>query len=480
MRVPERHIFMIRLTLSEIADRLTGILHAAGTDATAETVVDGPVETDSREIVPGGIFVAKRGDDTDGHLFVGAAVERGAVLAIVEQQVDAAIAQIVVADAVTALGELARFVVERVRAGGALTVIGITGSNGKTTTKNMLERILAGVGETVAPIRSFNNAVGAPTTMLRTTESTRYLIVEMGASGIGDIARLVAMARPDIGVVLKVGLAHAGGFGGIEATLAAKTEMVTDLAADGVAVLNADDSRVASMAERTPARVLRFGEDPSADIRATGISGSRAGTTFTAHVPGEDAVTITLRVLGEHHVSNALAALAVAHTVGVPLARSAAALETLTRAERWRMEVLGGRDDVTIINDAYNASPDSMSAAIKTLAQISEPGKRTIAVLGAMSELGEYSGEEHDRIGLQLVRLNISQLVVVGPEARRMHISAINEGSWDGESVYFGDMDAAYEYLAAEITPGDTVLVKSSNSAKLRFLGDRLGDLYSW
>ncbi|MET4636892.1 UDP-N-acetylmuramoyl-tripeptide--D-alanyl-D-alanine ligase [Mycetocola sp. 2940] len=470
---------MIRLTLSEIADRLSGILHPAGTDATGETFVDGPVETDSREIVPGGIFVAKRGDDTDGHLFVGAAVERGAVLAIVEHPVDAAIAQIVVADAVTALGELARFVVERVRAGG-LTVIGITGSNGKTTTKNMLERILAGEGETVAPIRSFNNAVGAPTTMLRTTESTRYLIVEMGASGVGDIARLVAMARPDIGVVLKVGLAHAGGFGGIDATLAAKTEMVTDLSPDGVAVLNADDSRVASMAERTPARVLRFGEDSSADVRASGISGSRTGTTFTAHVPGEEPVSITLRVLGEHHVWNALAALAVAHTVGVPLARSAAALETLTRAERWRMEVLGGRDDVTIINDAYNASPDSMSAAIKTLAQIAEPGKRTIAVLGAMSELGEYSGEEHDRIGLQLVRLNISQLVVVGPEARRMHISAINEGSWDGESVYFGDMDAAYEYLAAEITPGDTVLVKSSNSAKLRFLGDRLGDLYSW
>lgn len=471
---------MIRLTLSEIADRLTGALHPGGTDATPDTVVDGPVETDSREIVPGGVFVAKRGDDTDGHLFVGAAVERGAALAIVEHPVDEAVAQIVVADAVTALGELARFVVERVRDTGDLTVIGITGSNGKTTTKNMLETILAAEGETVAPIRSFNNAVGAPTTMLRTTTSTRYLIVEMGASGIGDIARLVAMAKPDIGVVLKVGLAHAGGFGGIESTLQAKTEMVSDLPPDAVAVLNSDDPRVASMADKTRARVLRFGQEAPADIRATDITGSRTGTTFTAHVPGEEPVTIRLRVLGEHHVMNALAAISVAHVLGVPLVRAAAALETLTRAERWRMEVLGGRDDVTIINDAYNASPDSMSAAIKTLAQIAEPGKRTIAVLGAMSELGEYSGDEHDRIGLQLVRLNISRLVVVGPEARRMHISAINEGSWDGESVYFGDMDAAYDYLAAELTPGDTVLVKSSNSAKLRFLGDRLGELYSW
>ena len=471
---------MIRLTLSEIADRLSGSIHPSGTDASGDTVVSGPVETDSREIVPGGVFVAKRGDDTDGHLFVGAAVERGAALAVVEHPVDDAVAQIVVEDAVTALGELARFVVERVRAAGDLTVIGITGSNGKTTTKNMLEAILSAEGETVAPIRSFNNAVGAPTTMLRATESTRFLIVEMGASGIGDIARLVAMAKPDIGVVLKVGLAHAGGFGGIESTLRAKTEMVTDLADGAVAVLNSDDLRVESMADKTRARVLRFGQEDAADVRATLVSGSRTGTTFTAQVPGEDPVQIRLRVLGEHHVMNALAAIAVAHTLGVPLVRAAAALETLTRAERWRMEVLGGRDDVTIINDAYNASPDSMSAAIKTLAQIAEPGKRTIAVLGAMSELGEYSGEEHDRIGLQLVRLNISRLVVVGAEARRMHISAINEGSWDGESVYFGDMDAAYDYLAAELTPGDTVLVKSSNSAKLRFLGDRLGELFSW
>ncbi|MCP2032750.1 UDP-N-acetylmuramoyl-tripeptide--D-alanyl-D-alanine ligase [Okibacterium sp. HSC-33S16] len=471
---------MIRLTLSEIADRLSGSLHVEGTDATGDTAVDGPVETDSREIVPGGVFIAKRGDDTDGHLFVDAAVERGAALAIVEHPVDAPVAQIVVPDAVTALGELAQFVVERVRAVGTLTVVGITGSNGKTTTKNMLERILAGEGETVAPIRSFNNAVGAPTTMLRITESTRYLIVEMGASGIGHIARLVALAKPDIGVVLKVGLAHAGGFGGIESTLAAKTEMVADLSADGVAILNADDPRVASMADKTRARVVTFGQDASATIRATNVAGTRTGTSFTAHVPGEESVSVRLRVLGEHHVSNALAALAAAHTLGVPLARAAAALETLERAERWRMEVLGGKNDVTIINDAYNASPDSMSAAIKTLAQISEPGKRTIAVLGAMSELGEYSGDEHDRIGLQLVRLNISRLVVVGPEARRMHISAINEGSWDGESVYFGDMDAAYDYLAAEIIPGDTVLVKSSNSAKLRFLGDRLGELFSW
>jgi UDP-N-acetylmuramoyl-tripeptide--D-alanyl-D-alanine ligase len=142
------------------------------------------------------------------------------------------------------------------------------------------------------------------------------------------------------------------------------------------------------------------------------------------------------------------------------------------------MEVMGG-NGVTVINDAYNASPDSMAAAIKTLAQIAEPGTRTVAVLGEMSELGEFSGEEHDRIGLLAVRLGIDQLVIVGPAARRMHISAINEGSWNGESLYFETQDEAYEHLAGALRPGDTVLVKSSNSAGLRFLGDRLGELFS-
>jgi UDP-N-acetylmuramoyl-tripeptide--D-alanyl-D-alanine ligase len=184
-------------------------------------------------------------------------------------------------------------------------------------------------------------------------------------------------------------------------------------------------------------------------------------------------------VLGEHHIMNALAATAAALELGVPLPAIVAALETVTLAERWRMEVMGGRDDVTIINDAYNASPDSMSAALKTLAQVQEPGTRTIAVLGEMSELGEFSGEEHDRIGLLAVRLGISQLVVVGPGARRLHITAINEGSWDGESAYVETADEAFDLVTSIARPGDTVLVKSSNSAGLRLLGDRLGEWFA-
>jgi UDP-N-acetylmuramoyl-tripeptide--D-alanyl-D-alanine ligase len=470
---------MIALSLTEIAAAVTGELHLSG-GLTADSAVSGTVHTDSREVTAGDIFVAKPGEETDGHLFAPAAVTNGAVLLIVERPLDIPVAQVVVADAVVALGDLATEVIRRVRARGTLKIVGVTGSNGKTTTKNLLRAILDEVGPTIAAKASFNNEVGAPLTMLGVTEETRFLVAEMGASAEGEIARLVRMARPDIGIVLKVGLAHAGGFGGIEATVRTKSEMVTDLRPEDVAVLNADDDRVAGMAAVTAARVVWFGEGDRAMVRASDIHGTRTGTTFTLHLPGGESRPVSFRVLGEHHVMNALAAAAAADELGVPIDAIVAGLESVAIAERWRMEVMGGRDDITVINDAYNASPDSMTAALKTLAQVRKPDGRSIAVLGEMSELGELAGDEHDRIGLLAVRLNISQLVVVGPAARRMHISTINEGSWDGESAYVETADAAFDLLRETVKPGDTVLVKSSNSAGLRFLGDRLGKLYSW
>ncbi|MWV49682.1 UDP-N-acetylmuramoyl-tripeptide--D-alanyl-D-alanine ligase [Rathayibacter sp. VKM Ac-2803] len=471
---------MIAMTLTEIAAAVSGRLHLAGASSNAATVVDGATETDSREIAPGGIFVAKRGEHTDGHLFAPVAVERGAALLIVERPLDLDVPQVIVDDSVQALGALATEVVRRVRALGGLTVIGVTGSNGKTTTKNLLRTVLERVGETVAPRGSFNNEVGAPITMLQVSESTRFLVAEMGASAVGEIRRLVRMAKPDVGVVLAVGLAHAGEFGGIERTLEAKTEMVADLTSDDVAVLNVDDGRVASMAGRTAARVLWFGRGESADVRAVDVETSADGTRFTIEVSageGREAARaeMLLRVLGEHHVMNALAATAAALSVGVPLASIVEALSTVTLAERWRMQVLGGAD-VKVINDAYNASPDSTAAALRTLAQIAEPGGRTVAVLGEMSELGEWADEEHDRVGLLAVRLNISQIVVVGAGARRIHVAAEREGSWSGESVFVETADDAYALLEDYLRSGDTVLVKSSNSAGLRFLGDRLGE----
>jgi len=487
---------MIAMTLAEIAIAVGGELigGAQATDVAepGDLVVEGSVETDSRLVRPGSVFFALPGEVTDGRRFVPAAVDAGAALVITPEPVDTTAPQIVVTDGYEALAALAHEVVTRVRMSTAdrvdadgrpapLRVVGITGSNGKTSTKNMLRTILEQHGATVAPEGSFNNHVGAPISMLRITYDTRYLVVEMGASGVGHIAKLVSIAEPDLGVVLKVGLAHAGEFGGIEATQRAKSEMVTDLPETATALLNVDDDRVASMRDLTAARVVGFGTSAEADYRITGIETDRSGTRFTVTAPpgqpgGPDHVDVRLAILGEHHAMNASAALTVALLWGVPLADGAAALASMTRAERWRMELLqGGPEGVTVINDAYNASPDSTAAALRTLAQIVRPGERTVAVLGEMAELGEFSVEEHDRIGRLVVRLGIGQLVVVGRGAMPIHQAATLEGSWDGESVYIEDVDDAVRAMQEMLRPGDVVLVKSSKSAELRFLGDRLG-----
>ncbi len=470
---------MIALTLAQLTHVLDGQLHLAPGDDAA-TIVSGAVDTDSRLIRPGGIFVAKPGEVTDGHLFVDAAVENGATVAIVERVVAASLTQVVVADAVAALADLARYVVGTVRDAGDLRIVGITGSNGKTTTKNMLARILEEEGETVSPRGSFNNEVGAPLTMMRVTEGTRFLVSEFGASAPGEIARLAGLVEPDMGVVLMVGMAHAGGFGGIDATFEAKSELVRAIRPGGSTVLNADDPRVAAMAPIADERgvaVRWFGRGGAADVRADDVEVRADGTRCTVTADGVSA-SLHLRVLGEHHVMNALASIAAATALGVPLEACIARLETVELAERWRMQPLGS-DRVRIINDAYNASPDSMSAALRTLAQITGPGERTVAVLGAMSELGEYSDEEHDRVGLLAVRLGIQRIVVVGAEARRMYLEAIAQGSWDAEAIFFATADEAYDYLMGELRDGDRVLVKSSNAAGLRFLGDRLGESFS-
>jgi UDP-N-acetylmuramoyl-tripeptide--D-alanyl-D-alanine ligase len=477
---------VIALTPAEVAGIVGGVLHT-GADAApdaADRPVAGSVETDSRRVGPGSVFVALPGASTDGALFAAGAVAAGAALVIAERPLEVAAPVVVVPDGVEALAALAREVVARVRAGGRMRVVAITGSNGKTTTKNLLAAILGAEGPTVAPRESFNNHVGAPIEMLRVDEGTRYLVVEMGAGRPGDIARLIRIVVPDIAVVLKVGLAHAGEFGGIEATARAKTEIVTELEPEHVAVLNRDDPRVAAMSEATRARVRWFGTGPDADVRASGIRATAQGTAFDLAVgggseaaQGADAAVrhVRLRILGEHHVHNALAALAVADELGVDPVRAIAAVEAVPRAERWRMEVLERGDGVTVINDAYNASPDSTAAALKTLAQIAaDDDRRSVAVLGEMAELGPYADEEHDRIGRLAVRLNIARLVVVGAGARHIHNAAGLEGSWSGETTLVPDAASAARLLHDELRPGDVVLVKSSKSAGLRLLGDDL------
>ena len=466
---------MIELSVSQIAAAISGTVIG---DASA--LVTGSVETDSRLVKSGSLFVAKPGEKTDGHLFVAKAYESGAVAAIVEKVVtEVSLPQIQVKDSVVALGQLAKFVLEQIRQESDLKVIGITGSNGKTTTKNMLHEVLSKFGSTVAPIESFNNEVGAPYSILQTTMETKFLVVEMGAGGHGSISYLADIAKPNIGVVLKVGLAHVGEFGGIEETAKIKSELVKALADDGVAVLNADDGYVSEMAGMTKAKKIWFGTSSDANYQATNQQVALSGTSFDLTWPDGDSSPVKLRILGEHHVMNALAALSVSDSLGLDRKTAVSAIESMPLAERWRMQVSDRADGVTVINDAYNASPDSMKAALQTLAQLGRSGSRTIAVLGEMAELGSEAREQHDAIGRLVVRLDINQLVVVGQAAKLIHMGAEQEGSWGGESKFFESIDEALAYVRGMLMAGDLVLVKSSKSANLRHLGDDLMEVSS-
>jgi UDP-N-acetylmuramoyl-tripeptide--D-alanyl-D-alanine ligase len=472
---------MIALTAAEIAEITNGRLLAD------PDVTPGSVVTDSREAISGSLYVAKPGENADGHAFVGAAFDKGAVLALAEREIADADGRtypsVIVDDAVLAMGALAAEQVRRIRArreasGEQLTVIGITGSAGKTTTKDLLAGILSTEANTVAPQGSYNGEVGVPLTVFQAGFDTRYLVIEMGATGIGHIRYLADMVAPEIGVVLGVGTAHAGEFGGVENIATAKGELVEALHPTGTAVLNLDDPRVAAMAERTPATVLGFSARNAAAkgpaVRAEHLDTNASGhPEFDLELPGEAPVRVSSRLIGEHHVSNLLAAAAAAHAAGIPAARIGASLSSQSAASRWRMERTERPDGVTVINDAYNANPESMRAALRTLADLGQ-GRRTWAVLGAMLELGEDSIREHTAVGTQVVRLNISRLVVVGREARSLYVSAVQEGSWGDECVFAETADEAYDLLQDQLEPGDLVLFKSSNSIGLRHLGDRI------
>ena len=461
---------MITISLQEIATAIDAELIGDGS-----IIVSGSVETDSRQVTSGGLFVAKPGGVTDGHAFVESAVANGAAAVIVEHQVDTSVPQLVVKDSVLALGLLAKHVVAKVKALGELKVIGVTGSNGKTTTKNMLREVLSTAGSTIAPEESFNDEVGAPYSMLKVEENTKFLVVEMGAGGSGTIRYLAEMCKPDIGIELKVGLAHAGEFGGISETEKIKAELVEELSSSGTAILNFDDERVMNMSAKTKAKITTFGLGEGSDYSASDVSISLAGTSFEYTAPDGFKSSVNLQILGEHHVYNALAALTTIEVLGIDRKEAIAALENMKLAEKWRMELGVAPSGLTVINDAYNASPDSMKAALQTLAQLGRiSGKKTVAVMGEMAELGEFSVHEHDAIGRIAVRLNLGQVVVVGKGAKLIHMGASQEGSWDGESQYFDEISNALAYLREMLTGDEIVLVKSSKSANLRFLGDDL------
>lgn len=473
---------MLAITAQEIAD-LTGGELIGG--ATGTEQVTGAARIDSRAVAEGDLFAAFHGENVDGHRFVGPARDAGAALALVTDAVD--VPAVRVADVETALSDLARAQLASARARREdLRVVALTGSAGKTGTKDLLGALLREVGPTVAPAGSPNNELGLPLTVLSLTEDTRFLVLEMGARGIGHIAHLTAIAPPDVSLVLNVGSAHLGEFGSVEAIAQAKGEIVEALPSTGRAVLNADDARVARMASRTSAPVTTWGM-ASGDVRVQDLRlDDQARARLTLAVPEgltrldgsavpADTREITLDLLGEHQALNAVAAATAALVLGMDLEDVARLLPRLHLSSGQRMEAVHAAGDVLILNDAYNANPDSMRQALKTLAHLGRT-RRTIAVLGEMLELGEDSLRLHDEVGRLAVRLNISQLIAVGPGARLIHRGACLEGSFGDESEEVPDLDAALERLVEIVEPGDVVLLKSSRDAGLRTLAEPLRD----
>ncbi len=458
---------MISLSLTTIAD-----LVGATVSDPAGTQVTGSVEVDSRLVGPGGLFVALGGEHADGHDYVAEAFARGAVAAVTARPCGS-LRCLVVPDPLAALQGLGRAIFAM---GGPPLTFGITGSSGKTTTKDLMAHVLSAKASTLAPKNSFNNEIGFPLTLLRRDEQTRVAVLEYSARGVGHIGFLCGLAAPDVAVVLNVGSAHLGEFGSREVIARAKGELVAH--ATTRCILNADDPLVMGMVSRLPrgVEVQTFGAADEADYRAEGVELDAEGRATFALCDRRRGRTaqVRLRLHGRHHVHNALAVAAATATSGLfpgGLEEVAALLGGAVPESRWRMEVSQRSDGVTIVNDAYNANPESMRAAIEALAVMGRGGRRTLAVLGPMAELGSAASAEHRSLGRFAAAQNISQLVVVGPDAAGIH-----EGAAGAASVRVVDREAAVALLRRELRPGDVVLVKASRAAGFELVSAALLD----
>ncbi len=498
---------MMPITVGDVA-RLLGCPEPAP-DRAGVTITD--MVVDSRLVGPGSLFVALPGERVDGHDYVLSAWRDGAAAAIVAHPIEATEPDgggcaLLVADPLIALGEVGRLVVtqakQAVPAGPEpVRVVGITGSQGKTSTKDLLAQILARAGETVAPQGSFNNEIGVPLTASRITPSTRFLVSEMGARGAGHIAYLCRLTPPDVGVVLNVGSAHLGMFGSQQAIARAKGELVEAVGPDGVAVLNLSDPNVAAMATRTQARLFGFLEpgrlrctDPgwsdrielelSAEEPQAGPTGC---WTFGLHFRHPNApeqsdlsFSVALQLVGRHQIHNALAAAAAAYGLGIDPADIAAGLNAAGLRSRWRMEVTTRDDGLVLVNDAYNANPGSMAAALDTLAGLGASRRdagdsvRTVAVLGDMLELGSASAAEHATLGRLVAELGVDRLYVVGDQAGSVVAGALDAGYSKENASMVRSIAELGTVLAAQTAPGDIVLLKASRSVGLEALADQL------
>jgi UDP-N-acetylmuramoyl-tripeptide--D-alanyl-D-alanine ligase len=426
-----------------------------------ETRCAGPVVADSRDAVPGALFVCVVGERTDGHDHVTDALARGAVAALAAHPVDGP--AILVDDPIRALGLLAADVLRHT----PVRVVGVTGSTGKTSTKDLIADLLSADGSTVAAVGSLNTEIGLPITTLRVDASTSHLVLEYGARGPGHIAYLCGIARPDVAAVLNVGSAHLGGFGSREIVAQSKGELVEALPADGTAVLVVDDPLVARMAERTAARVLSVGTGPAADVRVEHVQLDRlARPRFTLSTPA-GSVDLQLTLSGEHHALNAAVAAAVALSCGVTLDAVADRLARAVPRSAHRMQLSTRADGLLVIDDAYNANPESVRSALDSLARLgSERPGRTWAVLGEMRELGPEADGLHETIGQHAADTGIDELVVIGTAAAPL-LTGWQQVAPGRRSRLVDDGAAAARMVDADAEPGDTVLVKGSNALAL-------------
>ena len=453
---------MIALTLAQVAAVVDGTV----TDADPDLVVTGPAFLDSRNPEPGGLFVAFAGEHVDGHEFAAGAVAGGAAAVLGTRATG--VPSVLVADAQTALQQLAAHVLASLRSrGGQPSVLAITGSQGKTTAKDMLARVLADAAATVATAGSFNNELGLPLTVLRADAETRHLVLEMGARGVGHLAELCAIAPPDISLVLNVGKAHIGEFGSQEQIAVAKGELVEALGAEGTAVLNADDPLVAAMARRTTARVVTFGHGDEADVRLSQVTVDDLGRPSFALTHAGRTEQVRLQLLGEHQAGNAAATATAAVAAGLDFADVCESLRSLTALSKWRMELHERADGLAVVNDAYNANPDSMRSALETLARMGRAGRRTVAVLGEMRELGGSAEEEHRAIGALAARLGIDVVLVVGPGADGVFDAFVEARGDDGSARRVEGVAEAALWLRDNVAGPDVVLVKASRSHAL-------------
>lgn len=450
---------MISLAASKIAEIVEGKLYGEDISVTAAPVFN------STQATAGSIFLALKGPARDGHDFVSDAFAHGAVLALTTSQVSQRC--IVVDDVTKALGMLAAFVRNELK---NLKVIAITGSQGKTTTKDLLSHLLSSQGSTVAPQGNFNNEIGAPLTILECTQQTKFCIVEMGARHIGDIAALCQMAKPDIGVVLKVGRAHVGEFGSQEAIAKAKSEMISSLQPTSLAILGGYDEFTPKMAALHKGKTVVFGEKSSFEVRATDIE-VREGRAHFDLVTPQGRAAVGLQVVGLHQIANALAVAAIAEGLGFNLDLIAQSLSMAKISSKWRMEI-HEFDGKVLINDCYNASPESMEAALRSLILFAqERGGEAWAFLGKMHELGESSASDHARVGTLAQELGVDHLVCIGAPEYARDIVVKDEAAESMSIHYCADIEQA-QSLSLIINAGDVALIKASRSEHLELLSD--------